>query len=114
MAIASGCDIFGLLKTRAAQRLGAISYSIYLVHGICLHMAFSSAMLREFAFGSITQYWTVVLVTALMVTGVSSLTFALIERPGILLGRGVLGRSGLSRADWGVKPVAGDMKAHGT
>lgn len=104
--IANGCDIFGLLKTRAAQRLGAISYSVYLVHGICLHVVFSNTALRTFAFESITYYWGVVLLTALMVTYLSSLTFALIERRGIRFGRRVLGRTGLSRANWGVKPAS--------
>jgi peptidoglycan/LPS O-acetylase OafA/YrhL len=92
-----GCDLFGLLKTRAAQRLGAISYSIYLTHGVCLHLVFSIPRLQQFALGSVAQYWSVVLLTALVVVGCSTLTFCFVERPGIALGRSLLRRSGLSR-----------------
>jgi peptidoglycan/LPS O-acetylase OafA/YrhL len=95
--VISGCDLFGLLKSRAAQRLGTISYSIYLVHGLCLHTVFSNAQIRAFAFASITQYWMVVLLAAVVTTGVSSLTFILVEAPGIQLGRILLGRLRRSR-----------------
>ncbi|SDH72769.1 acyltransferase family protein [Paraburkholderia phenazinium] len=97
--IMNGCDLFGLLKTRAAQRLGTISYSIYLTHGICLHFIFANAWLRAFALESATQYWCVVLLAALLVTGLSSMTFRFIEKPGITLGRSLLRRSGLSRSN---------------
>lgn len=91
-----GCDLFGLLRTRAAQRLGAISYSIYLTHGVCLHLVFSIPLLRQFALESVLQYWSVVLLTALVVVCGSTLTYIFIERPGIALGRTLLRRSGLS------------------
>lgn len=95
--VMNGCDLFGLLKSRAAQRLGTISYSIYLTHGLCLHAVFSIEQIRAFAFASITQYWMVVLLTAVVTTCVSSLTFILVEAPGIRLGRNVLGRFRQSR-----------------
>lgn len=95
--VISGCDLFGLLKSRAAQRLGTISYSLYLTHGLCLHTVFSIGQIRAFAFASITQYWMVVLLAAIVTTGVSSLTFILVEAPGIRLGRNVLGRLRQSR-----------------
>ncbi|WP_322042749.1 acyltransferase [Paraburkholderia sp. J67] len=95
--VISGCDLFGLLKSRAAQRLGTISYSIYLMHGLCLHVVFSIAPIRTFAFASITQYWLAVLLAAIVTIGVSTLTFLLIEAPGIQLGRHVLGKLRQSR-----------------
>jgi peptidoglycan/LPS O-acetylase OafA/YrhL len=95
--VISGCDLFGLLKSRAAQRLGTISYSIYLMHGLCLHAVFSITQIRAFAFASITQYWMVVLMAAVVTTLVSSLTFILVEAPGIRLGRSALGRFRQSR-----------------
>lgn len=96
--IISGCDLFGLLRTRAAQRLGAISYSIYLTHGICLHLVFSNPRIAQFALGSVLQYWSIVLFAAVVVTVFSSLTFICIERPGIAIGRSLLRRSGLTRS----------------
>jgi peptidoglycan/LPS O-acetylase OafA/YrhL len=95
--VISGCDLFGLLRSRAAQRLGAISYSIYLTHGICLHLLFSNAQIEQFALGSVAHYWIVVALAALLVTVFSSLTFICIERQGIALGRSLLRRSGLAR-----------------
>jgi peptidoglycan/LPS O-acetylase OafA/YrhL len=95
--VISGCDLFGLLRTRAAQRLGAISYSIYLTHGIVLHLVFSNPKISQFALGSVPQYWSVVVFTALIVTTFSSLTFVCVERPGIAVGRALLRRSRLAR-----------------
>lgn len=104
--IIGGCDLFRLLRTRAAQRLGVISYGIYLTHGICLHVIFWIAPLRAFALRSTLQYWCVVLLAALAVTIVSSLCFVLIERPGIALGRALLARSGLARGARGAQAVS--------
>jgi peptidoglycan/LPS O-acetylase OafA/YrhL len=104
--ISNGCDIFGLLNTRGAQRLGAISYSIYLTHGLCLHWIFSNTRVQAFAFTSVTQYWAVVLLAALTTTLLASLTFALIERPGIALGRRLSDGSKPTRSGRNVNPVS--------
>ncbi|MEM5385673.1 acyltransferase [Paraburkholderia phymatum] len=92
--VLTGCDLFGLLKSRGAQRLGAISYGIYLTHGVCLHLVFGNASLRQFSTGSITQYWTVVLIAGALVVAMSCATYVMIERPGIALGRALLARRG--------------------
>lgn len=89
--VMTGCDLFGLLKSQAAQRLGTISYSIYLMHGLCLHFVFGMGPVRAFAFASIGHYWFVVLLAGIVTTGVASLTFVFIEAPGIQAGRNVLG-----------------------
>ncbi|NUR84756.1 MAG: acyltransferase, partial [Nonomuraea sp.] len=36
--VCTGCDLYGLLGLRPAVRLGAMSYSVYLVHGLVLSL----------------------------------------------------------------------------
>lgn len=85
--IASGCTVFGLLTCRPARRLGDVSYSIYLLQGLMLAAVFRPAPMREIALGSPLGFWSLVLLCALVLVAVSGVTYALVERPGIALGR---------------------------
>ncbi len=38
--VAGGSNLFGLLSSRGARTLGALSYGIYLLHGIVLYVTF--------------------------------------------------------------------------
>ncbi len=102
--IASGCTLFGLLLTRAAQRLGHISYGIYLLQGLALTAAFAPAPLRAFALHSAWQFWTVIALAAALLVSAAAMAHLAVERPGIALGRrvanGLFGR-----------PAAGPLRA---
>ncbi len=84
LCIANGNDLFGILSSRAARFLGAISYSIYLMHMIVLFVTLRlidkfepiSAMSAE-------KYWIVVAICGVIVVGVCSITYRLAEHPFI-------------------------------
>jgi peptidoglycan/LPS O-acetylase OafA/YrhL len=63
-------DIFGLLKIKGFQRLGAASYSIYIMHAVVLYSLLEFAQKNNFLFGNekiiyISGYFAVLLVSTL-------------------------------------------------
>ncbi len=90
--VCSGASIFGLLTTTPARRLGNISYSLYLMQGLVLTSVFAVAPVRTFAMASPQEYWAIGLVCACLLLLGSSLTYAIIERPGIALGKRLIRR----------------------
>ena len=87
LLISCGSTLFGLLKSRSAQRLGHISYSIYLLQGPVLVILFSQKTLGKYALQSPEHYWFVALLVALMLVCLSTITYRFIEKPGIALGK---------------------------
>ncbi len=87
--IISGCDVFGLLSSRPARRLGNVSYGIYLLHPLLLSFMFSLQPVVEFALNSPLRYWTVVLLSAALLVVIATAAHVWIERPGIELGKRV-------------------------
>jgi peptidoglycan/LPS O-acetylase OafA/YrhL len=85
--VCSGATLFGLLATRAAQRLGSISYSVYLLQGIVLTLVLTPAPLRTFAMSAVGNYWLVGVLCACVLIAVAGLTFVFVEQPCIALGR---------------------------
>ncbi len=85
--ICSGTTLFGLLRTRAAQRLGHISFSIYMLQGLVLTAAFADGRVRDLALGSVPIYWLLVAASVLALTLISAVTYVLVEQPGIRLGK---------------------------
>lgn len=88
--IANGTTLFGLLSTRPARRLGDISFGIYLLQGLVYSALFAIPAVRVFAFGSPPAHWVVVAVAAVALVVLATITHALIERPGVDLGRQIL------------------------
>ena len=91
--VCSGTSMFGLLTTQPAQRLGTISYSLYLMQGLVLTAVFAIAPLRTFAMVSPQNFWAVGLLCVCALVFAASLGFSLIERPAIAFGKRVLTRA---------------------
>lgn len=82
--IAGGCDLFGLLRWRASVRLGEISYSVYLLHGIVLFTLFHGIVgVEAAARWSPLVYSAVVVALTPVLVALCTLSFVAIERPGI-------------------------------
>ena len=79
-----GADLFGLLKTEVAKFLGTISYSIYLLHGIVLFVVLNSVdyFYPINALSPIT-FWSLILLSGLVIISISSVTYRYIEYPFI-------------------------------
>ena len=96
--VCSGTSIFGLLTTTAAQRLGRISYSLYLAHGLVIALLFGIDPVRRFAMASPLSYWVVGTACTCVLLVVAALSYVFIERPGIALGATLIARGKLFRS----------------
>lgn len=89
--VCSGSSVFGLLTSTPATRLGNISYSIYLMQGLILTAIFSIAPLKNFAMASVVNYWSIGVLCLSTLLICAALGYIFIERPGIALGRYLVG-----------------------
>jgi len=87
LLIGCGASLFGLLSTYPAQRLGNISYGIYLLQGAVFSGASSFVFVRVIDLNSPLGHWTASLLEAIALVILATLTHRFIERPGIDLGR---------------------------
>jgi peptidoglycan/LPS O-acetylase OafA/YrhL len=85
--ISSGNTLLGILRAKGSRRLGEISYSVYLIHGLLLTGIFSIEGVRTFALRSLGHYWLTIALCGLVLVLAASLSYVFIERPGINLGK---------------------------
>ncbi len=90
--VCSGANLFGLLTSLPAIRLGNISYSIYLMQGLVLTVIFAIPPIREFAMTSSLSYWTIGLLCMYTLLICAALGYVFIEKPGIAIGNCLLRR----------------------
>lgn len=90
--IVSGCSFLGLFHTVAAQRLGHISFGVYLLQGPVLTCTFAIAPIRHFALSSPVAYWLVVYLDAIAVLLCAFAAHIWIERPCIEVGKRLVSR----------------------
>jgi peptidoglycan/LPS O-acetylase OafA/YrhL len=103
--IASGTTLFGLLRTRAAQRLGNISYSVYLLQGLALALVYWSEPLRTLSLSSVAAFWMLGVGCSIVLTSAAALTYLYIELPGIRLGRKYSASRSSTHAEGTVNPA---------
>lgn len=99
ICVASGCSLWGLLKTQGSRILGEVSYGIYVLHMLMLNILFVS-----FA-GVIGRMQTIALPALMPVAAVATLfaaTFAFlsVERPGIRLGKALAKEAASRVGSW--------------
>lgn len=91
--IAFGNSMFGLLKLPVFTLLGDISYSIYLLHGIILYLLFT-VFIPSFFRPATGLFWIYagMSLTGIIVVCVCWLTYSLIEKPFMDLGKSLVKR----------------------
>ena len=88
--IAWGCSLGGLLKIRPIRLLGEISYSVYLLQGVVLYLAFTVLWPTFFTRPrSVEVVFTSLLASGVVLILLSTLTFRFIEAPFIRWGKRV-------------------------
>jgi peptidoglycan/LPS O-acetylase OafA/YrhL len=87
LLVVLGNDLFGLFRLKSARLLGEISYSIYLLHGLVLYFLFTQLTVFDFSKSGQQKYLLLMPLVSLAVVFVSSVTFILIEKKAIDLGR---------------------------
>ena len=82
--IACGATLFGALASPLSRTLGEMAYSIYLLHGMTLFIAFNFVFATSTArtFSPLT-HWLVVIALTPVLVAMSFLTFHLIEKPAM-------------------------------
>lgn len=86
LLIANGNTLFGLLTCRPARVLGAISYSIYLLHNFVLYLIVR--LVNHFVAiptMAVVTYWCVISVVAITTVLFASVTFRFVEHPFLKL-----------------------------
>lgn len=86
LSVAKGADLFGLLRIRGFRRLGVASYSIYVMHALvimCVFKLFNSLGILK------NNPITIMLPLSISVLYISLITYHLIEKRFMTLGRGV-------------------------
>jgi len=81
LAAAAGNDFWGILTARTTRCLGAVSYSLYLLHGTLFYAVMNflkSANLMNFPS---MWYWVILMLTAMTTTALCSMTFRFVEFP---------------------------------
>lgn len=82
--IASGNSFFGILSSAFSRKLGQITYSIYLIHGIILFVVFRYIIGFEQAIKlTEIEHWSIIILCVFPVVFISQLTFKYIELPFI-------------------------------
>lgn len=85
--VALGNDMFGIFSSKSSILLGEISYSIYLLHGVVLYLAFTYLGVIDFSQYTFQEYMFLMPLLSIIVVMLSFTTFIFIERPGINYGR---------------------------
>ena len=82
--IACGNSLFGLLTNAVSRTLGEMSYSIYLLHGIVLFVAFNLIIgpIHAATFSAL-EHWSVIAICSPLLVFASFTTFRLIEAPAM-------------------------------
>jgi len=83
--VAGGNTLFGLLSNHTSRVLGELAYSIYLLHGLVLFLAFRFVLGFDPAGLSALSHWLVVALCTPVVIALSFVTFHAIELPAMRL-----------------------------
>lgn len=82
-----GNDLFGIFSLKSATLLGEISYSIYLLHGIVLYLAFSVFNIATIKNITLQEYLIFMPIICVVVVFISAVTFIIVEKPSMEFGR---------------------------
>lgn len=85
--VAMGNSMFGILTTRMLGLLGEISYSVYILHGILLYVAFTLLFPNIMNPGtSLLVFYLLMEISGIALIIITWITYSLIEKPFIDLG----------------------------
>lgn len=87
LLITLGCSFFGLLSSKPARRLGELSYSIYLLHGIVLYGFFKYQGVLNFARSTAMNFWLSIAIAGAIAVSITMVSHLLIEIRGIRIGK---------------------------
>ena len=87
LIVSCGNTMFGLLTTAGAKRLGNVSYSIYLLHGVVINLLSTIPRYHTNMYSHGLRYWATFAATYAIVVLASVASYRLVELNGVALGR---------------------------
>ncbi len=81
LAAAAGNSFFGFLTHPAVRCLGAISFSVYLLHGVVFHLVAGTLKAAGLTALPQSEYWLIITLAALATIGLCAATYRWIEFP---------------------------------
>ncbi|ELO4115627.1 acyltransferase [Salmonella enterica] len=87
LLIVRGCNVFGILNSTGATRIGSMSYSIYMTHGMILSNLFYTDFFKRLIDRSELYMWLYTAIAFIICLSISMLTYQFIERKGIEMGK---------------------------
>ena len=107
--VVRGCSVFGLLLSPASLNFGAISFGIYLLHGLTMATLYTWPSALRFDTASPPTHWLAAFAISVLVVLLATLAHVGIEQTGIAAGRRFTARLRLRRND--PAPVAAQLPA---
>lgn len=92
LLVVSGGDLWGLLASRPARRLGDVSFGVYMMQGPVLFAAFRPEAVRAAAGASPIAHWAAVFAAGCALVALATLLHRWVEQPGIRAGRALAAR----------------------
>lgn len=84
--IVYNCSVFGVLKLKASQRMGEISYSLYLLQGIVFHWVYASDFIRSYILRGAIEFWSIMTLICTLILLFAICVHYALEKPGIKMG----------------------------
>lgn len=96
--VVSGASFFGVLKLPASQRMGRVSYSIYVFQGLILFL-FSDTIIytKHLMMHSMWYYWSILFSECLILLLLACCLYVFIEKPGMDLGHKIAKKLSVKR-----------------
>lgn len=83
VTLVNGANFFSLFKFKGFERLGVISYSIYIIHPPVLFTCYY--LFKNYLYAIESVFW--IYIPMFLILIISSLTYKFIEKPFINIGR---------------------------
>ncbi|CAI3929262.1 Peptidoglycan/LPS O-acetylase OafA/YrhL [Commensalibacter communis] len=84
--IISGCSLFGLLTSSASQRMGEVSYGIYLLQGIAFYWVYSVPFVRHYVLQGSMEFWGIMTLICTLILFFAIIVHIILEKPGVKIG----------------------------
>ncbi|MDI2089778.1 acyltransferase family protein [Commensalibacter oyaizuii] len=85
--IISGCSLFGVLTLKSSQKMGEVSYGIYLLQGIIFNIVYSQQVVKQYVIQGPWHFWYVMMGICVGLLLLAIIVHVILEKPAIRIGQ---------------------------